>query len=68
MAGKIDDALMFKEAEDGAAWDVIRIPVGRIAHLEALGWSLLIAAGPLDRDIHATFAADIARFDPPRRR
>lgn len=67
MAAKIDDALMIREGPDGSWWDVIRIPVGRIGHLELLGWNLLISSTPTERDIHETFAADVARFNPPRK-
>lgn len=60
----IPDALMFKESGDNEpeSWDVIRIPAGRIALLEAQGWSVLISSVPRDHDIRATYAADVSRF------
>lgn len=65
----IPDALMFKDADDESeAWDVIRIPAGRIPLLEAQGWSVLISSVPRDHDIRDTYAADLNRFNSPRRR
>ncbi len=65
----IPDALMFKDADDEPeAWDVIRVPAGRIGLHEAQGWTVLISSVPRDPDIAATYAADIDRFNPPRRR
>jgi hypothetical protein len=63
----IRDALMFREVEDGTVWDVIHIPAARIEQLEAQGWIVLIAAGPRTHDVQDTYAADVNRFNPPRR-
>lgn len=53
---------MFRETDDGSTWDVIQIHAARIADCEARGWSVLISAKPLDRDIAETYEADVNRF------
>lgn len=64
MAGSTNpDALMFREAADGTAWDVLRIAASRIAECEARGWIVLVSSVPREPDIWETYGADLARFD-----
>lgn len=64
----IPDALMYREVEVDAIWDVALIRASQIAAYEAKGWILLLSAVAVrESDIASTYMADMQRFNPPRR-